>query len=98
MLVHQVEPQLETFCVGTRLQGSQIRDKVLENQPGSVLLKQTERDPVHIVQLFIVEVVCACDSLLLLEDGLASQCLQMLRLVLFAKFSVQAVIVLLDEG
>ena len=98
MLIHQVEPQLKSLRIRTKLQGVQILDKALEVQLRSLQLEQTESNPVHIVELFIVEMVTSRYCLLLLKNGLASYQLHMTGFVLFAKSTVQTVIVLVNEG
>jgi len=98
MLIHQVEPQLKSLRIRTKLQGVQILDKALEVQLRSLQLEQTECNPIHIVELLIVEVVTSRHCLLLLKYRFTSYQLHMTGFVLFAKSTVQTIIILVNKG
>lgn len=67
LLVAELQPQVQSLNKLSILQDVQIFDEAVEMQVSLVMLEQAEHNSIQVEQLFIVEIVCTLEGLLL--DG-----------------------------
>jgi hypothetical protein len=92
--VRQCQPQEKFLAEATFLQTVQIIDKIFYLGRRAVLLEQSEGNPVHKEQFFVVEVKRAFEFFFLLEDRFSSKFAHTFRFVMFGELRLHRTVIL----